>query len=166
MPKTDIRSKITAKIVAGLEAGKRPWVRPWSADPNCGSPKNVISQQPYRGINPLVLSLASEDRQFQSRWWDMADIAEQINKVYKQSDYVGSLVVEGPTGRPTEYHGMHVEPPQWWDAFWRRHCETTGQTHEQTIEMLRKLLGKNWQDASLEQAEQAVAQTGPGTTSE
>ena len=40
---------------------------------------------------------------------DMADIAEQINKVYKQADYVGSLVVEGPTGRPTEYHGTHVE---------------------------------------------------------
>jgi hypothetical protein len=97
---------------------------------------------------------------------DMADIAEQINKVYKQADYVGSLVVEGPTGRPTEYHGMHVEPPHWWDSFWKRHFENTGQTREQAIEMLRKLLGENWQNASLEQAEQAVAQTGPGTTSE
>ena len=26
---------------------------------------------------------------------------------------------------------------------------------------LRKLLGENWQEASLEEAEQAVAQTGP-----
>jgi hypothetical protein len=91
---------------------------------------------------------------------DMTDIAEQINKVYKQADYVGSLVVEGPTGRPTEHHGMHVESPHWWDSFWRRHCETTGQTHEQTIEMLRKLLGENWHGASLEEAEQAVSQSG------
>jgi len=97
---------------------------------------------------------------------DMVDIAEQINKVYKQADYVGSLVVEGPTGRPTEYHGTHVEPPHWWESFWKRHCENTGQTREQAIDMLRKLLGENWQDASLEQAEQAVTQTGPGTTSE
>ena len=97
---------------------------------------------------------------------DMQDIADQINKVYQQADYVGCLVVEGPTGRPTEYHGTHVQPPHWWDAFWKRHCENTGQTREQAIEMLRKLLGENWQDASLEQAEQAVAQTGPGTTSE
>ncbi len=37
---------------------------------------------------------------------DMADIAAQINKVYKQADYVGSLVVEGRTGRPTEYAGI------------------------------------------------------------
>ena len=91
---------------------------------------------------------------------DMDDIAEQINKVYKQADYVGSLVVEGPTGRPTEYHGMHVEPPQWWDSFWKRHCENTGQTREQTIEMLRKLLGENWHGTSLDEAEQAVAQSG------
>ena len=89
---------------------------------------------------------------------DMADIADQINKVYKQADYVGSLVVEGPTGRPTEYHGTHVKPPQWWDAFWKRRCENTGQTREQAIAMLRKLLGEDWQDASLEQAEQAVTQ--------
>ena len=97
---------------------------------------------------------------------DMADIADQINTVYKQADYVGSLVVEGPTGRPTEYHGTHVEPPHWWDAFWKRHCENTGQTREDAIDMLRKLLGEDWQEASLEQAEQAVAQTGPGTASE
>ena len=29
----------------------------------------------------------------------IADIAERINKVYKQADYVGSLIVEGPTDR-------------------------------------------------------------------
>jgi hypothetical protein len=91
---------------------------------------------------------------------DVADIAEQINKVYKQADYVGSLVVEGPTGRPTEYHGTHVEPPHWWGAFWKQHFENTGQSREQAIDMLRKLLGEDWQEASLEQVEQAVTQTG------
>ena len=90
---------------------------------------------------------------------DMQDIAEQINKVYKQAEYVGSLVVEGPTGRPTEYQGMHVEPPHWWDVFWKRHCENTGQTCEQAIDMLRKLLGEDWQEASLKEAEQAVSQS-------
>ncbi len=91
---------------------------------------------------------------------NMADIADQINKVYKQADYVGSLIVEGPTGRPTEYHGTHVQPPHWWDSFWKRHCENTGQTREDAIDMLRKLLGEDWQEASLDEAEQAVAQTG------
>jgi hypothetical protein len=90
----------------------------------------------------------------------MADIAGQINKVYQQADYVGSLVVEGPTGRPTEYEGLHVEPPGWWNVFWQRHFQNTGQTREQAMEMLRKLLGERWQESTLEQAEQAVSEAG------
>ena len=89
---------------------------------------------------------------------DMADIAEQINKVYKQADYVGSLVVDGQTGRPTEYEGEHVQPPDWWDVFWQRHLQNTGQTREQAIEMLRKLLGDRWQGVTLEEAETAFTQ--------
>lgn len=90
---------------------------------------------------------------------DIADIAAQINKVYKQADYVGSLVLKGPSGRPTEYKGTHVEPPKWWEVFWQRHGQNTGQTREETIDMLRKLLGDRWQTVSLEQAEKAVAES-------
>jgi hypothetical protein len=97
---------------------------------------------------------------------DMADIAEQINKVYQQADYVGSLIVEGPTGRPTEYHGTHVEPPGWWGVFWERHHQNTGQTREQAMEMLRKLLGERWQQAGLEEAEQAASKAGQGSAGE
>lgn len=89
---------------------------------------------------------------------DMADIAAQINKVYQQADYVGSLVVEGRTGRPTEYEGLHAEPPGWWDVFWQRHFENTGQSREEAMEMLGNLLGKDWDRATLEEAEKAVAE--------
>lgn len=89
---------------------------------------------------------------------DMADIAAQINKVYQQADYVGSLVVEGRTGRPTEHSGLHVEPPGWWDTFWLRHLANTGQSREEAMEMLHKLLGKDWDRATLAQAEEAVAE--------
>jgi hypothetical protein len=89
---------------------------------------------------------------------DMADIAAQINKVYQQADYVGSLVVEGRVGRPTEHSGLHVEPPGWWDTFWQRHFENTGQSRAEALEMLRKLLGKDWDRATLAQAEEAVAE--------
>jgi len=91
---------------------------------------------------------------------DMADIAAQINKVYRQADYVGSLVVEGRTGRPTEYVGNHVAPPDWWEKFWQRHLANTGQSREEALAMLRKLLGERWQSASLEQAEQAFVKKG------
>jgi hypothetical protein len=56
---------------------------------------------------------------------DMQAVAEQIDRVYEDGDYVGSLVVDGPstslrTGpsdRPTEYDGPRDEPPGWWQAF-------------------------------------------------
>ncbi len=92
---------------------------------------------------------------------DMADIAEQINRVYQQADYVGSLVVEGPTGRPTEYVGEHIQPPDWWEVFWQRHLQNTGQTREQAVEMLRRLLGDRWPSATLENAETAFSQASP-----
>jgi hypothetical protein len=37
----------------------------------------------------------------------------QIGRVDCKADYVGSLVVEGETGRPTEHAGEKFEPPDW-----------------------------------------------------
>jgi hypothetical protein len=75
---------------------------------------------------------------------DMNQIAAQIDKVYKNGDYVGSLVTAGDTGRPTEYEGNKFEPPGWWDAFWKRHQANTSMTPEETIRMLRNLYGPTW----------------------
>ncbi|MFA9480369.1 hypothetical protein ACERK3_19025 [Phycisphaerales bacterium AB-hyl4] len=82
---------------------------------------------------------------------DIAGIAAQIERVYDDADYVGSLVVEGPTGRPTEHEGPMVEPPDWWDEFWQRHEQNTGQSREQAIRMLRKLLGEDYRPVSEQQ---------------
>lgn len=59
---------------------------------------------------------------------DMAQIAAQIEKVYARADYVGSLVLGGATGRPTEYTGDKYRPRGWWQAFWKRHHENLGRT--------------------------------------
>jgi hypothetical protein len=91
---------------------------------------------------------------------DLAQIGAQIGKVYQDADYVGSLVVEGETGRPTEHTGPKVEPPGWRDAFWRRHFENTGQTSEQAMERLNKLLGRQWTGRSAEEIEEALRQAG------
>jgi hypothetical protein len=57
---------------------------------------------------------------------DMGQIAEQIERVYAEADYVGSLVVGGASSRPTEYDGPKEEPAGWWDAFWKRFEDNTG----------------------------------------
>ncbi len=50
---------------------------------------------------------------------DIASIRQQIDRVYADGDYVGSLVTEGWTGRPTEWVAQPTEPePQWSDGTW------------------------------------------------
>lgn len=87
---------------------------------------------------------------------DLAEIAEQINRVYKEADYVGSLVVQGDMGRPTEHAGPKFEPPGWWDDFWKRHLASTGQTQEEAHKMLNGLLGHDWTDRTVGEVEQAI----------
>lgn len=77
---------------------------------------------------------------------DMSEIAEQINRVYAQSDYVGSLVTGGRTARATEYEGLKVQPPDWWEQFWQSHHAITGDTPEQAQAKLKSLLGDEWSE--------------------
>jgi len=49
---------------------------------------------------------------------DITAIRDQIDRVYADADYVGSLVVDGPSDRPTEHDGPKQEPPGWWEQFW------------------------------------------------
>ena len=65
--------------------------------------------------------------------------------MYAQSDYVGSLVTAGETGRITEYDGAKVEPADWWEKFWTRRENETGKSREQIQAELRKLLGADYQ---------------------
>lgn len=75
---------------------------------------------------------------------DMKEIKAQIDHVYSLSDYVGSLVTDGRTGRVTEYEGSKVQPPDWWQKFWQRHEANTGDTPAEARAKLIKLLGKDY----------------------
>ncbi|MDZ7616405.1 MAG: hypothetical protein U1E05_05330 [Patescibacteria group bacterium] len=90
----------------------------------------------------------------------MADIAERIARVYRQADYIGSLVAHGPTGRPTEHTGKHLHPPGWWNVFWHRDLHNTGQTRQQALATLSTLLGSRMEAATLEEAEEAFGAGG------
>jgi hypothetical protein len=75
---------------------------------------------------------------------DVEKIAHQIERVYDEADYVGSLVVDGPSDRPTEYDGRKVEPEDWWSGFWRRFEENTGLDREDALDLWRGLGFKAW----------------------
>jgi hypothetical protein len=75
---------------------------------------------------------------------DMAEIAEEIKKVYAEGDYVGSLVTDGNTNRPTEYDGNKVEPPHWWAGFWADHERNTGYNRTEVVSLIRAERGEEW----------------------
>ena len=56
---------------------------------------------------------------------DIREVRRQIDRVYSDAAYVGSLVTEGYTGRPTEWvqpqpyrRPVPTENAQWADPFW------------------------------------------------
>lgn len=74
---------------------------------------------------------------------DLAEIDEQIKRIYDDADYVGSLVTDGRTGRPTEYVGNHQEPEDWWDEFWKHSENRQGLGREAARDILRRLRGED-----------------------
>ncbi len=68
---SDIRSSITNTIIDALKnGGLPPWRRPWSNDPNAnGLQTSMSTGNPYRGINQLLLQVATMKGGFQSKWW-------------------------------------------------------------------------------------------------
>ncbi|MGB7086652.1 MAG: hypothetical protein WBD47_13935, partial [Phormidesmis sp.] len=79
---------------------------------------------------------------------DLAEIDTQIKRIYDDADYVGSLVTEGRTRRPTEYDGEHQEPADWWEQFWQHSQNRLGLPREEALELLRRLRGGSGFDSA------------------
>jgi antirestriction protein ArdC len=62
-----VYSRITDGIVAAIEHGARDWHMPWHHDG--GSPRNVASDRPYRGINILALWVAATRSGYTGGTW-------------------------------------------------------------------------------------------------
>ena len=73
---------------------------------------------------------------------DLAEIDEQIQRIYTDADYVGSLVTDGRTNRPTDYEGNHQGPEDWWEEFWQHSKNRQGLGREEAIDLLRRLRGE------------------------
>jgi len=82
---------------------------------------------------------------------DVREIREQIDRVYAEADFVGSLVTDGDTGRVTEYDGPKVQPDDWWEEFWKRHEANTGDSRDEAIRKLRKLLGDDYRERPVDE---------------
>jgi antirestriction protein ArdC len=84
-----IYKQVTDAIIAELEKGAAPWVKPWHADAmSGGADHNIVSGAAYRGVNRLILGMASMGRGYNAAQW----------ATYKQWQDRGAQVAKGEKG--------------------------------------------------------------------
>jgi antirestriction protein ArdC len=104
----EIRQTITSQIVEALKSGTLPpWRRSWALDKNAGNPANVVSKRSYRGINPLILGVASIHHNLRSKWW----------ATFNQWKELGGSVMKRPADVPPGKWGTSI-------IYWKRLTKT------------------------------------------
>jgi len=97
----DTYQRITDSIIEQLEAGTKPWIRPWRGNSRGSLVPRRITGEAYRGINVLMLWLASELCGYEENTWityrQAQDLGGQVRKGEK-----GALVVKYGTFTPRE----------------------------------------------------------------
>ncbi|RVP54058.1 DUF1738 domain-containing protein [Sinorhizobium meliloti] len=97
----DTYQRITDSIIEQLEAGTKPWIRPWRGNSRGSLVPRRAAGEAYRGINVLMLWLASELAGYEENTWmtyrQAQDLGGQVRKGEK-----GSLVVKYGTFTPKE----------------------------------------------------------------
>lgn len=90
----------------------------------------------------------------------MLEVTNQINRVYADGDWVGSLVTGGNTTRPTEHSAERIQPVTWWGDFWKNHAANMNVPEERVVRKLDELWpDKSWHHFSMEEMDR-VARSG------
>ncbi len=102
MAKFDIYQHVTDQIITAIEAGTPPWRKPWT-----GSAGGFVfplrsNNEPYRGINVLMLWLAAEERGFSSAHWFTYRQAQDLGGQVRKGEKSSQVVKYGTFERETE----------------------------------------------------------------
>ncbi len=77
-----LHEDITQKIIESLEKGVAPWVRPWQVK----LPVNAISQNPYNGVNILLLWFMTGEKGYQQHIWLTFNQAKDLGGTVKKGE--------------------------------------------------------------------------------
>lgn len=116
----DVYQRITDQIVDALERGPAPWVRPWNAEHMAGHINRPLrhNEEPYSGINVIVLWTSANTQGFNSPIW----------MTYRQAQALEGQVRTGSRGTPVVYANKFVK---------KEKDENTGEEVERTIPFLK-----------------------------
>ncbi|USJ28595.1 ArdC family protein [Ensifer adhaerens] len=97
----DTYQRIADAVIEQLEAGTKPWIRPWRGNSRGSLVPRRVTGEAYRGINVLMLWLASEFAGYEENTWltyrQAQEFGGQVRKGAK-----GALVVKYGTFAPKE----------------------------------------------------------------
>jgi antirestriction protein ArdC len=126
----DVYTIITERIIEKLNAGEVPWHRPWRS---IGSPRNLVSKKPYRGVNVWLLSAQAYVSPYWATIRHINELGGSIRKGEKATPVVFWRVyvdgVEVKTGEPepdsheTECHGKRRFVLRYYSVFNSEQCE-------------------------------------------
>ena len=108
---SELRQTITYTIIDALKNGDLPpWRRPWSNDPNSGLHTSLSTGTPYRGINQLLLAVASMKSKYQSSWWGTYNQIAFNKGQVRRGEKATKIVLWKPISRKrTNETGKEVE---------------------------------------------------------
>ncbi len=78
--KENIYDTITQKIISRLEQGVVPWRKPWTGSQSNDSPKNLVSNKPYRGINTFLLGSSGYDSNLWGTFKQVQELGGNVKK--------------------------------------------------------------------------------------
>lgn len=73
----DVYTIVTNRIIELLEAGCVPWQQPWL---NGQAPMNLLSKNPYRGINLLLLNALGYEQPYYLTWKQVNELGATVKK--------------------------------------------------------------------------------------
>ena len=92
---------------------------------------------------------------------DAARIASAVDRIYLDADAVGSLVVEGMTGRATEPTPTPTWPAPWWQGPCEAYSAASGEPWRAALGRVRARLGADWAPADARELTNALALVRP-----
>lgn len=97
----DTYQRITDAVIEQLEAGTKPWIRPWRGNSRGSLVPRRVTGEVYRGINVLMLWLASERAGYEENTWLTYRQAQEFGGQVRKGEK-GALVVKYGTFAPKE----------------------------------------------------------------
>lgn len=109
---SEIRQSVTDKLIQSLQNNELPpWRRSWSDDPNApGLFTSLSTGNPYRGINQLLLQLASMRFGYKSKWFGTFNQIRNHNASVRKGEKGHKVILWKPVSRKrTDQNGEEFD---------------------------------------------------------